>query len=125
MCVVCMRRIYVTVYYVHLSVHVHTCLYIGKQAGKYYLFSGGAENNCPFAPCSNAAFGQKYTPGHAVAKNNCSKEDCPHKPPPGFRFATAGSCALIKCAIPTRGTYYTDGCEVAPCTNGNARFVRS
>ena len=95
------------------------------QAGKYYLFSGGAEDNCPFASCSNAALGQNYTLNHTVAKDECPTQECPNKPPPGLRFAAAGSCALTKCAMPTRGTYYTHGCEVAPCANGNVRFVRS
>ena len=93
------------------------------QVGKYYLSNGGTENKCPYASCSNAGLGQKYTPGFVTAKDpKCPTQNCPKFASPGFYFATAGSCDATKCN-PTDeiGTYFTKGCEVGECTNGKAR----
>ena len=90
--------------------------------GSYYLFHGGAEDDCPYTSCSNADFGERYTPGFVVAKDECPTEDCPNRPaPPGYDFATAGSCDLTECRTGKLGTFYTQGCTVGNCTNGNAR----
>ena len=90
------------------------------QVGSYYLSHGGVKNECPYAPCSNAGVGQNYAQGFAV-KNKCPIKECPTTAPPGFEFATAGSCTLTKCTNGERGTYFTEGCKVAACTNGNSR----
>ena len=100
------------------------CMHICIQAGGYYLFNGGTADDCPYASCSNADFGQEYTPGYAITNNTCPTEDCANKPAPaGFYFACAGSCDAIQCSTGERGTYYTEGCAVGNCTNGNARLV--
>ena len=92
------------------------------QVGSYYLFNGGTKDECPYTSCSNANLGQRYLPGFAVRKDNCSKEACPEAPaPPGFYFERAGYCNLTQCTSGKRGTYYTQGCAVDTCTNGNAR----
>ena len=92
------------------------------QVGNYYLFNGDTKNECPYTSCSNAGFGQKYTPGFVDTKDKCPTVDCPEYPAPaGFYFATAGSCELTRCSSAKRGTFYTHGCNVGTCTNGNAR----
>ena len=93
------------------------------QTGSYYLFNGGSHDQCPYASCSNAKLGHEYTPGFAVAKDKCETQECSGKLPKGFKFVTAGSCAITKCTNGERGSYYTTGCEVGQCTNGNARLV--
>ena len=94
------------------------------QPGNYYLFNGGTENNCPYASCTNARYGQKYAPGYALAEDACPTEECTNKPvPPGFFFASAGSCDLTRCPTAKPGTFYTQECNVSACTNGNARYV--
>ena len=98
---------------------MHICL----QAGHYYLFNGGTADDCPYSYCLNAERGQKYTPGYAVTKHTCPTEDCTNQPAPGFYFTSAGSCDAIPCSTGERGTYYTEGCAVDACTNGNVRFV--
>ena len=92
------------------------------QVGSYYLSHGGTKDECPYTSCSNANFGQRYLPGFVVSKDNCSTEACPQVPaPPGFYFERAGYCKLTQCTSGKRGTYYTQGCAVDTCTNGNAR----
>ena len=101
---------------------MHICL----QVGSYYLSKGGADGDCPYASCSNADIGQKYTPGFAVTNDTCPTEACANKPAPaGFYFASAGSCDVTECSTGERGTYYTEGCAVGNCTNGDARLVAS
>ena len=97
------------------------------QTGSYYLYNGGSTGQCPYASCSNAILGQEYTPGFVVAKDvakdGCPTQKCSKKPRKGFKFVTAGSCDTTECTNAKRGTYYTTGCEVGQCTNGNARSV--
>ena len=109
---------YICVTFINMCLSVYACM----QAGNYYLYNGGTANNCPFAPCSNALLGQKYILGHALRKGaTCPTEDCLKKPTPGLRFSSAGSCNFTNCPSAKRGTYYTQGCDVGPCTNGNVR----
>ena len=89
------------------------------QVGSYYLYHGGTKDDCPYTSCSNAKAGQRYLPGF-VSKGKCLKDNCPEVPP-GFYFGRPGFCDLTRCTSGKRGTYYTQGCSVGACTNGNAR----
>ena len=88
------------------------------QVGNYFLFNGGAEDDCPVASCTNARPGERYIPGHAVDPDGCPTTACENKPPPGHYFGA--NCSLTRCALSPRGTYYTRGCELGNCTNGNS-----
>ena len=96
------------------------------QPGNYYIFNGGVNNSCPYTPCTNASFGQQYTPGYTLAEDECPVKDCPNNPAPaGFFFGSAGSCELSRCATGKPGTFYTRGCNLGRCTNGNVRYVEN
>ena len=87
--------------------------------GYCYVLHGGVDNDCPFAPCTNAKVGERYESSWAVGIAGGKTIPCDALITPGFRFKEPGSCDLIECPVAPRGMYYDDGCKLDACVNGN------
>ena len=114
-------------YYYTIGCNTTRCSNAPSDLVTYYLGPGINQdsNTCPYAVCTNAISGQRYTKSAKEFSNNptCEVEPCP-LPIAGYgAFFEPGTCKRQYCvnALPgqyysSNGTSFTD-CDTDQCTN--------